>query len=96
MPAVTRIGDMDRFHCSQPYRLQGSLNVRCNGKGISRRGDLNAVHLKPCVPICCGHAAPIAIGSLTVFVNGKGCGRVADKITSCTEVFQGSPNVFAG
>jgi uncharacterized Zn-binding protein involved in type VI secretion len=46
----------------------------------------------PCPP----HAAPIAVGSSTVFVNSKGSGRVGDAISGCTSVAAGSPNVFAG
>ena len=42
------------------------------------------------------HAAGIASGSSTVFVNGKGCGRVGDSISACTSVAAGSSNVFAG
>jgi len=45
---------------------------------------------------CPSHAAPITTGSTTVFVNGKGCGRVGDGITSCTSVAAGSSDVFAG
>ena len=47
MPAVTRIGDMDIFHCSLPYRLQGSNDVFVNKKGVSRKGDVNTPHLLP-------------------------------------------------
>ena len=67
----------------------------CNGIGISRQGDVNDVHLLPGVP-CPSHSAPIAIGSSTVFINGRGCGRVGDAIAGCTSVATGSPNVFAG
>ena len=95
MPAVTRIGDQDVTHCSTPIRAQGSSNVFCNGRAISRQGDMNSVHLLPGSP-CPPHAAPITTGSSKVFVNGKGCGRVGDGITSCTIVVAGSPNVFAG
>ena len=38
----------------------------------------------------------ISSGSSTVFVNGKGCGRVGDGISGCTSVAAGSSNVFAG
>jgi len=69
--------------------------VLCNGIGISRQGDVNDVHLLPGVP-CPSHSAPIAIGSSTVFINGRGCGRVGDAIAGCTSVATGSPNVFAG
>ena len=98
MPAATRIGDADVTHCSTPYRAQGSPNVFVNGIPWSRQGDLNTVHLKPCgcPPCCCPHAMPIAVGSSTVKVNGRGAGRVGDAIVACTSVAQGSPNVFAG
>jgi len=96
MPAVTRKGDADVTHCSTPYRLEHSPDVFCNNIGVSRQGDLNTVHLLPCPPSCCPHQAAIAIGSTTVFVNGKGCGRIGDAISGCTSVAEGSPDVFAG
>jgi uncharacterized Zn-binding protein involved in type VI secretion len=95
MPAVTRIGDADVVHCSGMTRAQGSSNVFCNGIPVSRQGDNNTTHLLPGVP-CPAHAAPIAVGSTTVFVNGKGCGRVGDALSGCTSVAAGSSNVFAG
>jgi len=95
MPAVTRIGDADVVHCSRPNRLQGSDNVFVNGIGVSRQGDNNTVHVLPGLP-CPSHSRPIAVGSTTVFVNNKGCGRIGDGISSCTSVAQGSENVFAG
>lgn len=97
MPAVCR-GDMvdaDVVHCSQPRRLERSPNVFVNGIGISRQGDNNHPHLYP-DSICPEHSAPIAIGSTTVFINSKGCGRIGDAISSCTSVATGSENVFAG
>ena len=95
MPAVCRIGDRDLFHCSTPVRAQGSPNVFCNNIAISRQGDNNAPHLLPGV-ICPTHSAPITLGSSTVFINGRGCGRIGDSITKCTAVAEGSSNVFAG
>ena len=95
MPAVTRIGDADVPHCSGMTRAEGSPNVRVNSIPVSRQGDNNTGHLLPPVP-CPSHSAPIAIGSTTVFINGKGCGRIGDAISSCTSVAAGSPNVFAG
>jgi len=95
MPAVTRIGDADVAHCSGMVRAQGSGNVFANGIPISRQGDNNTTHLLPGSP-CPAHAAPIASGSSTVFVNGRGCGRVGDGISGCTSVAAGSSNVFAG
>ena len=97
MPAVCR-GDSvddDVAHCSAMKRDQRSDDVKVNGTGISRQVDNNTSHLKPPAP-CPSHAAPIATGSSTVFINGKGCGRIGDAITGCTSVATGSSNVFAG
>lgn len=95
MPAVTRIGDADVAHCSGMSRAQGSPNVFANNIPVSRQGDNNTTHLLPGSP-CPPHAAPIAIGSVSVFTNFKGTGRVGDAISGCTSVAAGSPNVFAG
>ena len=100
MPAVCRGDsvDVDVFHCSLPRRLARSNNVRVNGIGISRQGDVNTKHKVPIpgTPICGQHAQPITLGSTKVKVNGKGCGRVGDAVTACTSVGSGSRNVFAG
>lgn len=95
MPAVTRKDDADITHCSTPFRLEHSPNVLCNDRYVSRQGDLNTSHLLPGAP-CPSHQAPITMGSKTVFVNSRGCGRVNDTISDCTRVAEGSPNVFAG
>jgi uncharacterized Zn-binding protein involved in type VI secretion len=93
---ATRIGDADIIHdCETPYRAEGSENVFVNGIPWSRQGDNNTVHkyTPTCVP---QHGMPIATGSQTVFVNGKGGGRIGDAISSCTAVAEGSPDVFCG
>lgn len=95
MPAVTRIGDADVAHCSGMTRAEGSGNVFANGIPVSRQGDNNTSHLLPPAP-CPSHAAPIAVGSILVFVNDKGLGRIGDAISGCTSVAAGSPTVFAG
>ena len=95
MPAVTRIGDADVPHCSAMVRAQGSGNVFANSIPVSRQTDVNTVHLLP-GKTCPAHAAPITVGSGSVFVNNLGCGRVGDALTGCTSVAVGSPNVFAG
>ena len=92
MPAVTRIGDADVTHCSGMTRAQGSDDVKANGKGISREGDLNTEHLLPGSP-CPGHAIGIQAGDPSVFANGKRIGRVGDP--TCTQVAEGSPDVFS-
>ena len=97
MPAICRGNsvDADLIHCSTPLRSALSPNVIVNGTGISRQGDNNTSHDVPGDP-CPSHAAPIATGSTTVFINGKGCGRIGDSISGCTSVATGSANTFAG
>jgi uncharacterized Zn-binding protein involved in type VI secretion len=93
MPAATRIGDADVAHCSGMVRAEGSPDVFVNGIPWSRQSDNNTPHLLPGNP-CPTHAAPITVGSTTVFVNSLGAGRVGD--ATCTSVAAGSSNVFAG
>ena len=97
MPAVCRGAgvDADVPHCSGMNRSALSPDVKVNGTGISREGDVNTPHLLP-PPVCPTHAAPIASGSSTVKINTKGCGRIGDGISACTSVATGSSNVFAG
>jgi len=95
MPAVTRVGDSEISHCSGMTRAQGSGNVFCNDKPVSREGDKNTVHKYPVGDKCPAHSTTISQGSTTVFVNGNnGIGRVGDP--TCTSVSGGSSNVFAG
>ena len=96
MPAATRIGDADVAHCSGMTRAEGSPNVFVNGIAWSRQSDNNTSHLLPTDTPCPTHAAPIATGSTTVFVNSLGGGRIGDGISGCTSVAAGSSNVFAG
>tara|TARA_B100000767_G_scaffold272433_1_gene300072 strand:- start:422 stop:715 length:294 start_codon:yes stop_codon:yes gene_type:complete len=96
MPAVTRVGDADVPHCGAMVRAQGSGNVFANGIPVSRQGDVNTIHLLPGGRTCQTHNTGITLGSGTVKVNGKGCGRVGDSLNSCTSVAAGSGNVFAG
>lgn len=95
MPAITRKGDADVPHCSGMVRDAHSPDVYANGIPISRQSDVNTSHLLPGVP-CPSHAAPIAVGSTTVFINGLGCGRIGDAISGCTSVAAGSADCFAG
>ena len=97
MPAICRGNSVDDDvpHCSPMKRSAKSPDVYVNGTGISRQGDVNTPHLLP-PPVCPTHAAPIASGSSTVKINGKGCGRIGDGISGCTSVASGSSNVFAG
>lgn len=76
-------------------RAVGSHDVFVNDRPWSCQGDINTPHLKPPSP-CPTHVAPIAVGSVTVFVNDKGAGRVGDKLIKCTAVAVGSHDVSAG
>ena len=97
MPCVTYLGAADVAHCSPMTRAGHSPNVYVNGIPVSRQGDRNTTHrLPPNVPPCPSHTAPITTGSTTVFVNGRGCGRMGDGLSGCTNVAEGSDNVFAG
>ena len=98
MPAICRGNSVDDDvpHCSPMKRSAKSPDVYVNGTGISRQGDVNTPHLLPPPIPCPTHAAPIATGSTTVFINSKGCGRIGDGISGCTSVATGSSNVFAG
>lgn len=95
MTAATRIGDADVPHCSGMVRAEGSPNVFLNDIPWSRQGDVNTPHLLAAL-LCPVHTAPIALGSPTVIVNGVGAGRIGDAIAGCTQVAEGSPNVFCG
>ena len=97
MPAICRGNsvDADVPHCSPMKRSDLSPNVFVNGTVISRQSDNNTPHLVPPIP-CPTHAAPIAVGSTTVFINNLGCGRIGDGISGCTSVATGSSDSFAG
>lgn len=95
MPAATREGDDDVPHCSGMVRDEHSPDVYINNIPNSRQGDHNTPHLLPAA-VCPVHTAPIALGSPTVHVNNRGGGRVGDAISGCTQVAEGSPDVFFG
>ena len=91
---AARVGDLDIFHCSVPVRGPGSPNVLVNFRTWNRMGDFNLPHLLPCGDKCCVHAAPIAVGSTRVFVNGRGAARVTDYVLGCTAVATGAKGPF--
>ncbi len=99
MPAVCRGNsvDSDLAHCSTPNRSGCSNDTFVEGTGISRETDANTSHDTDIVIPCIAHSASIVTGSTTVFINGKGCGRVGDDVgPDCTAVATGSAYVFAG
>jgi uncharacterized Zn-binding protein involved in type VI secretion len=74
---------------------QGSSDVRVNGIGAVRAGDLCQVHLIPAGSSCVPHTVPLTTFSGTVRVNGSGVGRKNDAYSGHT-ITSGSGNVFAG
>lgn len=97
MPAVTRVGDLDLFHCSAMRRAVGSGSVYVNGRPVSFQGCVNTPHLIPVGRGCAAHVAVIQIGSTTVKIHGMGIGQLFNSVgPACTYVAQGSTNVFAG
>ena len=80
----------------------GSSDVKVNGIGVVREGDAMASHPdgNPCVGSPVNHAPALSSFSSTVFVNGKGMGRIGDKYDSDGHfdhtIASGSSNVFCG
>ena len=100
MPAVARVTDASStgHGCSATTTLAGpSTDVKCNGKGVERKGDPTAGHTIPAgsPPVCVPHSAVINAGSGTVFVNSKAIARIGDSCDAGA-ITGGSSNVFAG
>jgi uncharacterized Zn-binding protein involved in type VI secretion len=72
---------------------QCSGDVFANGTGIVRQGDIVQIHPSA----GCGvDASPLTTFSGTVFINGRGAGRLGDQYTGDNTITSGSPNVFIG
>lgn len=88
--------DGSGMYCMAPTTQstdKGSSDVFVNGIGAVRQGDTMKVHAGPgCPP----HAPPLTSCSGTVFVNGKGVGRIGDAYGGNHTILSGSSNVFAG
>lgn len=98
MPPVTRLGDICTGHGCWPPRpcVSASPNVITNGRGTHRRGDSWASHCKPCGKCSCCHGSVLAMGSSTVFANGRPVARIGDPVACGSLAATGSPNVIAG
>lgn len=94
MAAVHLLGGLGSGHsCFPPHtNVQASPDVNVEGKPVHRQGDLWAPH--QCGPSV--HASVLAKGSATVFVNGKGCGRIGDPVACGSVAIDGAGTVFAG
>lgn len=107
MPSAGRLGDLsfvphDQHHCPAcPHvcvgpAVQGSGNVRINGRPALRVGD-HGIHAA-----CCGtNLWSASVGSKTVFINGKNAHRVTDIDAHCGALaygflITGSTNVHIG
>ena len=100
MPAVARKSGTDSISTGHGCDAttvtdQGSSDVNVNSIGAVRAGDLCQVHLIPAGSSCVPHTVALTSFSSTVFVNGKGIGRLGDEYSGHT-VTSGSGNVFAG
>ena len=100
MPAVSRKSGTDSISTGHDCDAttvtdQGSSDVIVNSIGAVRAGDLCQVHLIKVGNSCVPHTVPLTSFSGSVFVNGKGVGRLGDEYSGHT-VTSGSGNVFAG
>ena len=103
MPAVARANGADRVlsrtgigrNCANPVQTvtnEGSPNVFVNGIPVVRQGDQVGTHnASGCSP----DTSKLSTYSGTVFVNGKGIGRIGDEYTSDNTIISGSTTVFA-
>jgi uncharacterized Zn-binding protein involved in type VI secretion len=96
MPAAARQGDPGIPHCSPYVIATGSTDVKINGRGAARVGDVSAPHLIPAGKFCVTHIAPIVTGSTSVFINGRPAAYVGSKLATCTLVALGSFDVIVG
>jgi len=75
------------FHWNTPTTqasVSGSSDVLINGIGAVRDGDTMTTHPDgvPCVPGPVNHTPTLNTFSPTVFVNGRGVGRIGDTYNS--------------
>ena len=102
MAAVAR-GDEDddvttNHDCTGTTKTDGmSVDVIVNGTGVHRQDDATVPHPYPPNPPCANHTPTLALGSTSVYANGKGVGRVGDGYSGVSDVIAtGSVSVFAG
>ena len=96
MPAAARQGDAGAVHCSGYTIAAGSPDVFFDGKPVARDGDPSTVHQKPSGNKCVPHVSKIIARNSTVFINGRAIATVGDRMSDCTQIVQGSENVFIG
>lgn len=95
MPAAARQGDIGVPHCSVYLIATGSGDVKINGRGAARVGDVSTPHLVP-ARRCFPHVARIVLGSTSVNINGRPAAFVGSYLAGCTVVATGSSDVIVG
>lgn len=104
MPAAARSSGQDDVfsktgtgkNCLRPVQTvtkDGSPDVFANNYGIVRQGDQVGIHARAG---CSIDNSGLTTFSSTVFINGKGAGRIGDQYTSDNIIISGSQNVFIG
>lgn len=104
MPAVARANGQDSVfsltgtgkNCLSPIQTvtgSATCQVYCNGHPVVRIDDLVNPHpFAGCGP----DTSVLTTSSQTVFVGGKGLGRIGDQYTSDNTIISGSSTVFCG
>lgn len=104
MPAVARANGNDTVFsltgsgrgCNSPVNTvtgPGTSSLFVNGIQAVVQGDFVGSHA---AGGCGPDLSQLTTFSSTVFVGGKGIGRLGDKYTNDNTITSGSPNVFAG
>lgn len=84
------------LNCGSPLNTftdECSPTVFANGTGIVREGDRVYPHPRAG---CSTDDSVLTTFSSTVFINGKGAGRIGDQYTSDNTITSGSSTVFIG
>lgn len=94
MPAAARLNDMTAGHGGFPpvSIIQGSPNVRINGRAAARVGDAVDSHSDGHDT----HQGTISQGSSSVFINGRRAARIGDAVSCGDSIATGSHNVYIG
>jgi uncharacterized Zn-binding protein involved in type VI secretion len=90
-----RVGDMCSGHGCYPPRpaVEGSDDVFINDRSAHREGDEWATHHCPHHD---DHSGSLVKGSSTVRINGRGAGRIGDRVSCGSVAVTGSHNVLIG
>jgi len=95
MPSAARLGDIASDHDGAPPTpgSEASPDVVIDGIPAMRKGDSFESHACPDESV---HTRYLAVGSGSVFINGKPAGRAGDAVSCGGTVTAGSTTVFIG